>query len=130
MDPAENAVSCPRFVAIYNTCPARIPFTRGFPIVSSGIGGAFAMTSQVRPLEAETDATQAREAGHVLWSQAPLFTLTAPERPLLSSAVLARGKNVSFDPATGAVGGSALTGEAAGSLKTMLARFSDEALAL
>src|SRR4029077_7632918 len=73
---------------------------------------------------------QALEAGHVLWSQAPVFTLTAPERPLLSSAVLARGKNVSFDPATGAVGGSALTGEAAGSLKSLLARFSDEALAL
>jgi 3-deoxy-D-manno-oct-2-ulosonic acid (Kdo) hydroxylase len=88
------------------------------------------MTSQVRPLEAETDATQALEAGHVLWSQAPLFGLTAPERPLLSSSVLARGKNVSFDPATGAVGGSALTGEAAGILKGMLARFSDEAQAL
>ena len=51
----------------------------------------------------------------MLWSAGTaVFALTAAERPLLSSAVLARGKNVSFDPATGAVGGSALTGEAAG----------------
>ena len=69
------------------------------------------MTSQVRPLESETDATAALEDGHVLWPEHGLRSRsTAAERPLLSSAVLARGKNVSFDPATGAVGGSALDG--------------------
>jgi hypothetical protein len=88
------------------------------------------MTSQVRRLEPEPDATDALEAGHVLWSQAPLFLLNDAERPLLSSSVLARGKNVSFDPATGSVGGSALTGEAAALLKSMLGRFSDETQAL
>jgi len=130
MDPDENAVSCPRFFAIYNTAAAHVPFTAPFSDISSEIRAPFAMTSQVRPLEAEPDATPVLEAGHVLWSQAPLFSLTPPERPLLSSSVLARGKNVSFDPATGAVGGSALTGEAAGHLAGMLARFSDEAKTL
>ena len=72
------------------------------------------MTSQVRSLESEADATAALEDGHVLWLSTAGFALSAAERPLLSSAVLARGKNVSFDPATGAVGGSALEGEAAG----------------
>ena len=85
------------------------------------------MTSQVRPLESEADATAALENGHVLCLGTAGFALSAAERPLLSSAVLARGKNVSFDPATGAVGGSALEGEAAGRLCGMLARFSDEA---
>jgi 3-deoxy-D-manno-oct-2-ulosonic acid (Kdo) hydroxylase len=88
------------------------------------------MTSQVRPLESESDPTQALEGGHVLLVRAPRFALTARERPLLSSAVLARGKNVSFDAATGAVGGSALAGEAAADLRGMLARFSDDAEAL
>jgi hypothetical protein len=85
------------------------------------------MTSQVRPLDSEIDATAALEHGHVLWLGTPVFALPAAERPLLSSSVLARGKNVSFDPATGAVGGSALRGEALGRLRGMLARFSDEA---
>jgi hypothetical protein len=85
------------------------------------------MTSQVRPLESESDATAALEDGHVLCLSTAGFALAAAERPLLSSAVLARGKNVSFDPATGAVGGSALEGEAGGRLRGMLARFSDEA---
>jgi hypothetical protein len=88
------------------------------------------MISQIRPFESEPDATAALEAGHVLWLRTPTFALTPGESPLLSSAVLARGKNVSFDPATGRVGGSALTGEAAGRLRGMLARFSDDAQAV
>jgi hypothetical protein len=97
------------------------------PAVSARNGGGFAMTSQVRSLEPDAGATAALEDGHVLCRSTAGFALSAAERPLLSSAVLARGKNVSFDPATGAVGGSALQGEAAGRLRGMLARFSDEA---
>jgi 3-deoxy-D-manno-oct-2-ulosonic acid (Kdo) hydroxylase len=130
MEPDEKEISCPRFFAIYNTRPAHVPFTARVTGISSGIKVAFAMISQVRPLESDADATDTLEAGHVLWSSTPLFALTAPERPLLSSAVLARGKNVSFDAATGTVGGSALTGDAAGCLKAMLARFSDDAESL
>ena len=88
------------------------------------------MISQVRPLDPETDATQALEGGHVHLLSAPVFALGDRERPLLSSAVLAKGKNVSFDPSSGTVGGSALHGEAARHLQGMLARFSDEANAL
>ena len=51
------------------------------------------------------------------------------EQPLFSPSVLASGKNVSFDPATGQVGGSALGGEMFGTLGAMLSRFSDEAQA-
>ena len=88
------------------------------------------MTSQVRPLESESDAAQTLEGGHVLWQRTPTFVLTEAERPLLSSSVLARGKNISFDPATGKVGGSALVGGDAGRLHAMLARFSDDAYTL
>jgi hypothetical protein len=88
------------------------------------------MTSQVRTIEPGLEAADVLEAGDVICLGAPSFPLDARERPLLSAAVLARGKNVSFDPATGAVGGSALQGEPAEALRGLLARFSDEALAL
>ena len=76
------------------------------------------------------NATEVVEGGDVLWLRERLFEIGTQEHPLLSSAVLASGKNVSFDPATGAVGGSALSGEAAHTLRGMLSRFSDEADAL
>jgi 3-deoxy-D-manno-octulosonic acid hydroxylase-like protein len=88
------------------------------------------MTSQVRPFEPDADATRALERGDVLWLRERAFELGSQEQRLLSSAVLASGKNVSFDPATGAVGGSALRGEAAERLRGMLSRFSDDAHAL
>ncbi len=88
------------------------------------------MTSQVRTLEPELDAVDVLEGGDVICLPAPTLPLDARERPLLSAAVLARGKNVSFDPATGSVAGSALQGEPAEALRGLLARFSDEALAL
>jgi hypothetical protein len=88
------------------------------------------MTSQVRPISADTDATRALEDGDVLWLGGPAFELDSREHPLLSSAVLASGKNVSYDPATGFVGGSALRGGAARTLRGMLARYSDDAHAL
>jgi hypothetical protein len=88
------------------------------------------MTSQVRPIEPGADATPALEGGDVLWLRDQMFELSSREHPLLSSSVLASGKNVSYDPATGALGGSALRGGAAESLRGMLARYSDEAAAL
>jgi hypothetical protein len=69
------------------------------------------------------------EAGDVLWHARGFFTIQDGERPLFSPDVLASGKNVSFDPATGRVGGSALAGELSGALRGMLARFSDESQA-
>ena len=88
------------------------------------------MTSQIRLIGPDADATPALEGGDVLWLREQTFELDSREHPLLSSAVLASGKNVSYDPATGFVGGSALRGGAAGTLRGMLARYSDEANAL
>ena len=88
------------------------------------------MISQVRPIDPHADATPALEAGDVLWLDQHGFGLGSREHPLLSSAVLASGKNVSYDPATGRVGGSALKGGPAAALRDMLARYSDEANAL
>ena len=85
------------------------------------------MTSQVRPLERPAEATDLVEGGDVLWLRGHAFEILTGERPLLSSEVLTSGKNVSFDPATGALGGSARGGTAAQALRGMLSRFSDEA---
>jgi hypothetical protein len=88
------------------------------------------MTSQVRPLELQCGAEAILEAGDVLWLRESFFVVEVAERPLLTPAVLAgANKNVSFDPATGRVGGASATGESAELLRGMLARFSDEAAA-
>jgi hypothetical protein len=86
------------------------------------------MTSHVRPLELQRGAEAVLEAGDVLWLRESFFVVEAAERPILTPAVLAgANKNVSFDPATGRVGGASATGESAELLRGMLARFSDEA---
>jgi hypothetical protein len=88
------------------------------------------MTSQVRQFEQPIDATAVVEGGDVLWLREHGFQILAGERPLLSSTVLTSGKNVSFDPETSVVGGSAAGGPAAEVLRGMLSRFSNEAEAL
>ena len=87
------------------------------------------MTSQVKTLAGEANGAALLEGGDVLWQPDGFFTIKAREQPMFSPSVLASGKNVSFDPATGQVGGSSLTGEMADVLRQMLSRFSDEALA-
>ena len=87
------------------------------------------MTSQVIALEHAGSATECLETGNVLLQRAGFFTVAAAEEPLLSASVLASAKNVSFDPATGRVGGSSLSGPMASTLRGMLSRFSDEAVA-
>jgi len=84
------------------------------------------MASQVRQFDAHTDGVALLEAGDVLLQPRGFFTIQDREQPLFSPAVLASGKNVSFDPATGRLGGSALTGDLSQTLRAMLARFSDE----
>ena len=85
------------------------------------------MSSQVLPWAHAAPATARLESGNVVCAERGFFTVGAAERELFSPSVLARGKNVSFDPATGNVGGSALTGAMAETLRGMLSRFSDEA---
>ena len=84
------------------------------------------MNSRVRELESEANPAALLEAGDVLWQPRGFFSVQEPEQPLFSPSVLASGKNVSFDPSTGRVGGSSLTGQMAEVLRGMLARFSDE----
>jgi hypothetical protein len=85
------------------------------------------MTSQVCRLDSHADPTAALEGGDVLVLDERTFEVASQEQQLLSSAVLAKGKNVSFDPASGAVGGSSLRGESAERLRGMLSRFSNDA---
>jgi len=88
------------------------------------------MTSQVRPFDEPRGAEALLEAGDVLWLRKSFFAVEVAERPLLTPDVLAgASKNVSFDPATGRVGGASATGEPAERLRGMLARFSGEAAA-
>ena len=86
------------------------------------------MTSQVRQLESSRDdAVELLERGDVVWQPDGFFAVGSREEPLFSASVLASGKNVSFDPATGRVSGSALSGEMAQALHGLLSRFSDQA---
>ena len=85
------------------------------------------MTAQIRQLENSVSAVELLERGDVLWQPHGFFSIDGREQPLCSPSVLASGKNVSFDPATGRVGGSALSGELAEALHGLLSRFSDEA---
>ena len=87
------------------------------------------MTSAVVALGQTTAAAASLESGNVLFQQPGFFRVGPAEQELCSPSVLSSGKNVSFDPATGQVGGSALSGDLAAALRGMLRRFSDEAQA-
>ncbi len=72
-------------------------------------------------------ALDALEAGRVLSAQLP-FALAPDESFLLSPAVMgSERKNISFDPASGRVGNTSLSGGEAERLRTMLCRFGDAA---
>jgi hypothetical protein len=84
--------------------------------------------SQVVPLEHAGLATGCLESGNVVFATSGFFTAGAAERTLFSPSVLAgHNKNVSFDPATGKVGGTSATGGVLETLRAMLSRFSDQA---
>jgi hypothetical protein len=85
------------------------------------------MTSQVRSFDPSVSVEAVLEAGDVVWRRDSFFVVEPSERTLLSPAVLAGGKNVSFDPASGRLGGTSLQGEPAERLRRMMSRFSDEA---
>jgi hypothetical protein len=85
------------------------------------------MTSQIRQLDSTSGDVELLERGDVLLQPDGFFAVDHREQPLFSPTILAGGKNVSFDPATGRIGGSALSGETATALQGMLSRFSDGA---
>ncbi|MGA3169887.1 MAG: Kdo hydroxylase family protein [Chthoniobacteraceae bacterium] len=74
-----------------------------------------------------TEAVQALEAGSVLFFPRLAFQLSEAERAYLTPSVLAKSKNVSFNPATGKVSGTSLTGEGQEGLTRMMGRFSESA---
>ena len=88
------------------------------------------MSAEVRQLDQEPEVTRCLECGNVLWQPRGFFTIHEREQGLFSPSVLASGKNVSFDPSSGRLGGSSLTGEPLQTLQAMLARFSAESQAM
>jgi hypothetical protein len=85
------------------------------------------MSSEVVALDQSRSAAVSLESGDVLWQRHGFFAVDAREAPLFSPAVLSGGKNVSFDPVSGQLGGSSLAGEPSSTLRAMLSRFSDDA---
>jgi hypothetical protein len=80
--------------------------------------------------ESGGEAAAELEAGHVLFFPALAFDIEPRERVAFSPRVLAASKNVSFDPASGRVSGTALDGEERACLAGLLGRFSERAAAL
>lgn len=75
---------------------------------------------------AAADAVQTLEAGGVVLLADLAFEVAAGEADLIDPAVLApRSKNVSLDPATGVLSGTALQGPRLAALQAMTARYAD-----
>ena len=78
-----------------------------------------------------SDSTVAAlEGGMVVFLPNLSFVVTAEEQPVFSPAILSSSKNTSFDPSTGRIGGTALTGADRDRLRGVIGRFSDAAASL
>lgn len=75
-------------------------------------------------------ALQALEGGQVLFFPSMAFPLSPVESRLLDPAILSRNKNVSYNAATRALGGTVCRGAEATVLKALLHRYADAALGL
>lgn len=73
------------------------------------------------------ELTDALESGSVVSLTAVDFPMAPAELALLDPRILAKAKNVSYTPATGAIGGTSCTGEEAKVLQQLLARYSNGA---
>jgi 3-deoxy-D-manno-octulosonic acid hydroxylase-like protein len=71
----------------------------------------------------EKSAVSVLEAGRVLFLPLLPFETDAGERPLFTPSALGGSKNVSYDPATGRVSGTTLTGRDAEALAALMRRF-------
>ncbi len=80
--------------------------------------------------DAADAATAALERGEVLFLPNLAFALERHDDQIFSPAILSSSKNTSFDPATGLVGGTTLTGVAREQLRALMRRFSDGTAAL
>jgi hypothetical protein len=76
------------------------------------------------PLEAQRRVLSALEAGKVVVLPHLAFAVQAAEKKFLSPSISGDGrKNISLDPATGAIGNAKLTGEDATALAAIIDRF-------
>lgn len=81
-------------------------------------------------VEVSTTAVSALEAGNVLFLPGLSFNVSPSETQIFSPAILSSSKNASFDPQTGNVGGTTLTGTDRNRLRDEMARFSSAAASL
>lgn len=77
----------------------------------------------VQPASVTDAATEALESGGIIFFPHLRFELTTPELKFLDPASVHGAKNVSFNPATGKVGGTQAQGSALQELRGLLDRF-------
>ena len=82
------------------------------------------------PADAIAAAAPSIESGHVLFLPDLPFATRPEEARLFTPAILGSSKNASFDPSSGALGGTTATGADAELLRALISRFSDHASAL
>jgi hypothetical protein len=75
------------------------------------------------PASVQAEAVQALEEGKVLVFPNLAFPLHPDEHEFLSPKIVEGSKNVSYDPATGKVGGTGVTGDSLWRLRGLLARY-------
>jgi hypothetical protein len=82
------------------------------------------------PPESKTDVLAALEAGRVVYLPSLAFTVHAEEASLFTPAILGGAKNASFDPHTGRLGSTTVSGDQAEVLRVFMHRFSVSAATL
>jgi len=82
------------------------------------------------PLPVSMAATEALERGHVLFLPHLSFTVEPRAADIFSPAILSSSKNASFDPVSGRIGGTTLSGGSLARLQEVIADFSARAAAL
>jgi hypothetical protein len=93
------------------------------PIGLATWGGALSATDQAI-------ATDALEAGHVLFLPNLRFALSETELAFLTPSIVGKSKNVSYDPASGKVGGTNVAALKVHELRALMDRFAASTRAL
>jgi hypothetical protein len=83
----------------------------------------FSVWSDPASPEIQQDATEALEGGCVLFFPALRFELNANEREFLTSTIVGKSKNVSYNPANGKIGGSTVAAMKVHELRALMDRF-------
>lgn len=86
--------------------------------------------NQECPPEVRERALDALEDGCVVFLPHLAFSMDATEADLLSPDIMAKGKNISFNPATGKLSGSSLSETATRRLEAMMRRFAEHSRGL